>query len=178
MDVFVEQLVARRRGKREFFLVFALTLAGILLVAASILYLFSLAAVVLVLVCYGWWWCVKMMGEEYEYSVTNGDIDIDRIRGRSRRLRLVSVRGDKIESLAPHKSGDSLAAFDRVVWCVSGKPDTAQWRFTYHSKKNGHTAVIFEPDERVLASLVDGLPYLLQREVRKEHAIAASQPTE
>lgn len=171
MDVFVEQLVKERQGKREFLAIFGLTLAALLILAATILFMTSLAPLVLVAVAYGWWWCVKMMATEYEYSVTNGDIDIDRIRGRSKRLRLVSVRGDKIESLAPCKERAPLGKFDRVVRCTTRQSDKALWRFTYHSKKNGHTVVVFEPDDRVLHALVEGLPYLLQREVRQKYDI-------
>lgn len=174
MDVFVEQLVTRRRGAREFLCVFGLTLAGLLLVAASMMFVLSFAPVVLVLVCYGWWWCFKMLGCEYEYSVTNGDIDIDCIRGRSRRRRIVSVRGEKIESLAPCRADESFSRFDRIVPCSSGSKDAKLWCFTYHSKKNGHTVVIFEPNDRVWNALVEGLPYLVQREAQKAHPL----PTE
>lgn len=169
MDVFVEQLIKRRRGAREFLCVFGLTLAALLILTAAVLFVTSLAPLVLVAVGYGWWWCMKMLIVEYEYSVTNGDIDIDLIRGRSKRLRIVSVRGDKIESLAPCAGGVPVGKFDRVVQCSSGEADGALWQFTYHSKKNGHTVVVFQPDDRVLTALVDGLPYLLQREVRQKY---------
>ena len=36
------------------------------------------------------------------------------------------------------------------------------WCFTYHSKKNGHTFVVFRPDQRVLCALYEGLPKLVQ----------------
>lgn len=176
MDIFVEQLLQERRGVRYFLAVFGLTLAALLLLTVAVLFLIAIPMMFGLAVCgigYGWFWTTRMLITEYEYSVTNGDIDIDRIRGRSRRLRLVSVRGEKIESFAPHTVGEDLSRFDRVVRCHSGEQDAVLWRFTYHSKKNGHTVVVFQPDNRVLAALVDGLPYLLQREVRAQHEIPA-----
>lgn len=175
MDSFVEQLVKERRGGRYFFSMFGLTVAALLLLTLTVLfagYLGVLVAFVVVGIGYGWHFCTSMLITEYEYCVTNGDIDIDRIRGKRRRLRLVSVRGDKIESLAPYK-GEPLTQYNRVVRCNSGTANDL-WTFTYHSKKNGHTVVVFEPNARVLTSLVDGLSPLLRREVLKTYEL----PTE
>lgn len=178
MDVFVEQLIAEQRKGRYFAIIFSITLLAVLLVAATFLFAFELFAIVLVAVGYGWWWAVKQPFLEYEYSVTNGDIDIDRIRARSKRLRLVSVRGEKIESLAPVTPETDLSRFDRVVRAVSYLPNKAQWCFTYHSKKNGRTAVVFEPNARVLNALIDGLSYQLQREVRRNYQVPAEEEAE
>jgi len=175
MDSFVEQLIKERRGGRYFFSMFGLTVAALLLLTLAVMfagYLGVLIAFVVVGIGYGWHWCTSMLITEYEYCVTNGDIDIDRIRGKSRRLRLVSVRGDKIESLAPYK-GDDLSKYNRVVRCTSSTTDDL-WMFTYHSKKNGHTVVVFEPNARVLHALVDGLSPLLRREVMQTYEL----PTE
>lgn len=171
MDVFVEQLIKERRGIREHVMLFGVTLAAVLLVGIAILVLTPLAPMVLLAVGFGWWWCIKMLLTEYEYSVTNGDIDIDRIRGRSKRLRLVSVRGEKIETFSSYTEGEPLDRYDRVVRCTTREADARLWVFTYRSKRNGHTAVVFEPDDRVLNAFIEGLPYLLQREVRQKYDI-------
>lgn len=164
MDMFVEQLLREKRGLRYFGAMFGLTLAALLLLTLSVLMGGMFLAFAVVGVGYGWYWCTSMLVTEYEYCVTNGDIDIDRIRGKRRRLRLVSVRGDKIETLAPYAAGCDLSRFNRVVRCTTGST-TGLWMFTYHSKKNGHTAVIFQPNARVLHALTDGLSPLLRREV-------------
>lgn len=171
MDVFVEQLIKEQRGGRYFLCVFGLTVAALMLITLAVMFVPGVSLLVAMAACCGWFWATRMLITEYEYCVTNGDIDVDRIRGRSKRLRLVSVRGEKIESLAPCKASDDFARFDRVVHCHSHEKDAVLWCFTYHSKKNGHTVVIFEPDDRVLNALVEGLPYLLQREVRGQYEI-------
>lgn len=174
MDSFVEQLIKEKRNGRYFAAVFGLTVAALLLMAAAFFlspFLGMFAAIVILGIGYGWYWCVTMLITEYEYCVTNGDIDIDRIRGKRRRLRLVSVRGDKIESLAPYTADCDLSRFDRVVRCTTGTDAADLWHFTYHSKKNGHTAVVFQPNARVLNALVEGLSPLLRREVLKNYEI-------
>ena len=174
MDIFVEQLVKVRRGAKEFLIMFGVSAAALLILGAVIWFATTFAPLVLLLLGFGWWWVAKMQVNEYEYSVTNGDIDIDRIRGRSNRLRLVSVRGEKVESLSRCKVGDNFSRYDRVVYCHANDkdPETPLWCFTYQSKKNGHTAVIFQPEERVLKAFMEGLPYLVRREAEKELAAA------
>lgn len=168
MDVFVEQLIRRKGGASYFLAVFGLTAAALAVIAASFLFVGGmLGALLIVGTGYGWWWLFRNLTVEYEYSVTNGDIDIDVIRGKSRRQRIVSVRGDKIESLSRYR-GEDLSRFDRAVKAIAGDEGAELWLFTYQSKKNGSTAVVFQPEERVLDALVDGLPYLLQREVKKQ----------
>ncbi|MBE6758190.1 MAG: hypothetical protein E7552_06565 [Ruminococcaceae bacterium] len=166
MDLFVEQLIREKRGGRYFFAVFGLSVAALVLLTLAVMMGGMLLAFAVVGIGYGWYWCTAMLLTEYEYCVTNGDIDIDRIRGKRRRLRLVSVRGDKIESLAPYTPDCDLSRFNRVVKCTTGEAADL-WYFTYHSKKNGHTVVVFQPNARVLAALVEGLSPLLRREVQK-----------
>ncbi len=176
MDSFVEQLIKERRGGRYFLAMFGLTLAALLLLTLAVMfagYLGMLIAFVVVGIGYGWHWCTSMLVTEYEYCVTNGDIDIDRIRGKRRRLRLVSVRGDKIESLAPY-TGEALTGYNRVVRCTAGDTNNL-WLFSYHSKKNGHTAVVFQPNARVLTSLVGGLSPMLRREVMQKYELPANE---
>lgn len=176
MDSFVEQLIKERRGGRYFLATFGLTLAALLLLTLTVMfsgYLGMFVALIVVGIGYGWYRCTSMLITEYEYCVTNGDIDIDRIRGKSSRLRLVSVRGDKIETLAPY-NGEALTQYDRVVRCISGEAADL-WQFTYRSKKNGHTVVVFEPNPRVLHALVEGLSPLLRREVLKTYELPTNE---
>ena len=170
MDVFVEQLIRRKGGVPYFLAVFGLTVGALAIMTASLLFLRGMPMVNALLIVgtgYGWWWLFRNLTVEYEYSVTNGDIDVDLIRGKSRRQRIVSVRGDRIESLARY-GGEDLTRFDRVVKAVTGDPGVELWIFTYQSKKNGRTAVVFQPEERVLTALIDGLPYLVQRDAKKQ----------
>ena len=64
---------------------------------------------------YGLWWLLTSLNIEYEYSVTNGDIDIDQITAKRKRKRIVSVSGAKIESLEPFNQQEYVARFDRRV---------------------------------------------------------------
>lgn len=173
MDSFVEQLIARRKTAADFALLFVITLGAVLSLFFVVRFLFWMTALCfLLIVGIGWlaWYAITSMNVEYEYTVTNGDIDIDQIIGKRKRKRLVSVPHTRIESLFPYsETALSGKQFDRTVMVATHK-DAITWCFTYHSKKSGHTVVLFEPNERVFTALYRALPRLLQMEVEKTGA--------
>ncbi len=163
MDTFVEQIVKQKLDTGRLMRVVGVTAAALLInVLAALFFPFALI-LTLAAGAFGVWWVTSSQSWEVEYSVTNGDIDIDRIISKSRRERLVRVSGDKIESLLPVTAESRARRYDRVVMAASS-PRAATWCFTYHSKKGGHTIVFFEPEERLLAALRRGLPRLVQIE--------------
>ena len=173
MDTFVEQIVVRKKGAKEYAIIFGLLFAAALLILVLSFFVFSafgfIALLLIMGVGYGTWWLITSQNKEFEYSVTNGDIDIDEIIARRKRKRAVSVAGEKIETLESY-SDDAFAArhFDRRVIAAPSTKEDGLWCFSYHSKKNGHTLVVFQPEKRVLDALLVGLPSLLQREVKKQ----------
>ena len=64
--------------------------------------------------------------------------------------------------------GCSPEEFDRRVMAATSETAEGVWCFTYRSKKNGHTLVLFQPEQRVLETLRTGLSATLQRELDKK----------
>lgn len=154
MDTFFEQIVKKKKSFTEWLIILGGIAAGIVLIALSWIFLGSLGAIIIVGVLYGAWWLITMQNKEYEYCVTNGDIDIDLIIARRSRKRIVSVVKRKIEVLAPYSVGSVRKdGFSRIVIASESEKENGLWYFTYHSKKNGHTLVVFHPNERVLNAL-------------------------
>ena len=166
MDSFFEQIVKKKKGFSEW----AITLGVLLLAVALIVvvWIFGILAVIATVgIIYGAWWLVTAQNVEYEYCVTNGDIDVDMIVARRKRKRLVSVSGRKIRALAPYDPAKPLGKFQRTVLVAPSVKEEGLWYFTYHSKKNGDTLVVFMPDDRVLGALYDGLPKLTQMDTAR-----------
>lgn len=167
MDTFVEQIVAKKKGGREYGIIILVILAALILTAALLLFV-PFLLILVIGIGYGAWWLITSQNIEYEYSVTNGDIDIDQIIAQRKRKRIVSVSGVKIEMMAPYNQAEFAGRqFDRRVIAAPSE-ETATWCFSYHSKKNGHTLVVFEPEKRVLTALQEGLPKLVQLEMKKK----------
>ena len=169
MDTFVEQIVVKRKGGKEWGIM-AATVAGFVIVSAvALLFLQVFALIIIVALGYLAWWLITSQNIEFEYSVTNGDIDIDQIIAQRKRKRIVSVSGTKIESFQPYAPQEfANRKFDRQVMAAPSEQEEGLWCFTYHSKKNGHTLVIFQPEDRVIDALKSGLSKLLQLDINRK----------
>ena len=163
MDTFVEQIVKQKLDAGRLMRIVGVAAAALLINILAVIFLPMVIILTLAAGGFGVWWVAASQSWEVEYSVTNGDIDIDRIISKSRRKRLVRVSGNKIESLLPVTPESRTRSYDRVVMAASS-PQAATWYFTYHSKQGGHTIVFFEPEEKVLEALRRGLPRLVQIE--------------
>lgn len=166
MDSFFEQIVKKKKGVSEWSIILVTLVLALALVALSWL-MGIMPIIVTVGVVYGAWWLITTRNVEYEYCVTNGDIDVDKIVARRKRTRLVSVSGRKIRALAPYDPAKPLGKFQRTVLVAPSVQEEGLWYFTYHSKKNGDTLVVFMPDDRVLGALYDGLPKLTQMDTAR-----------
>lgn len=178
MDAFTEQIVVKQKGGKEWgMLILAALLAVLDVVLAIVLFLlfpqFMIASfAVLIGGGYGIFMLVVYQNIEFEYIVTNGDIDVDRIVGRRSRKRIVSVAGRKIETLEPYKPANMNGRqFDRTVMAATSLESPNLWMFTYRSKKNGHTIVIFEPNDKVKKELLTGLSRPLALEIKQKYAL-------
>ena len=166
MDSFFEQIVKKKKTAASWAIIFAVVLGAV--AVATLAWLFNVLPIITTVgVIYGGWWLATTQNVEYEYCVTNGDIDVDKIVARRKRTRLVSVAGRKIRALAPYDPAKPLGKFQRTVLVAPSLNEQGLWYFTYHSKKNGDTLVIFMPDDRVLGAFYEGLPKLVQMDTAR-----------
>jgi len=172
MDTFVEQIVTKRRDGRDMGIIGLILFGMFLIITACVYFFIYLGMFSLIIIAgagYGAWFLLSSRNVEFEYSVTNGDIDIDTIIARRKRKRLVSVSGSKLESFEPYdETAYASRKFDRTVMAAQSPKDKGLWAFTYRSKKNGHTLVIFQPEKRVVNAFKIGLPSMMAREVTKK----------
>ncbi len=99
MDVFFEQLVRVKRSLAETILMVLSVIAAVSI--SVILFIFAeffpILIVVIVGVIYGEWKLLGFFYKEYEYIITNGTVDVDRIIGKSSRKRVISFECSDIE---------------------------------------------------------------------------------
>lgn len=178
MDSFCEQIVKKKKGAKEWAVILLTLVVGLGLVLASLRFA-EIFIIVAVGVGYGAWWLISAQSSEFEYCVTNGSIDVDRIIARRKRVRMVSVSGHKLETLRPLDPSDLNKKYDRRVMVAPSMQEEGLWTFTYRSKRNGYTLVVFQPDQRVLWELRGGLTKLVQRDTdaaAKSHGIEITAP--
>lgn len=159
-DVFIELLVKKRLSSGDRALLIAITIGGALLVGALVilsLVLPSWLAILFLAECgaiYGWWKLINQFRVEYEYALTNAELDVDKIIAQAKRRRLITVDFQKIDILAPaggeHRAEYESGVFQKTI-DASVAPDAKGTYFliTQHAKY-GRTRLLFNPDERIL----------------------------
>lgn len=173
MDRFSEQLVERAADKKTAFLK-GLVVAGALLVLVLLVLVCIFLQYSITLFCLvagaGVIWLAKYLLEglnvEYEYIVTNDDLDIDKIVGRRKRKRLISVDLKSVDEFAPYLNETELHS-DLTVLADDGT-GYDMWYVFIDTESNGKIAIIFNPDDRTIKNIVGGLNPLLRAKLNAE----------
>ncbi len=164
MDTFIEKLVTKKKAAADLVII-ALVVAAILLVlffflATNIRIGMGIDLLLVVGVIYLGIRIITSRNVEYEYIVTNGDLDIDMIVSKRKRKRIFSANCKEFEIVAPVKS----SSFSQHVQSIKNRidasssidsPDAYFATLTYNNNK---TLVIFEPDERMLKNFKIYIP--------------------
>lgn len=165
MDVFCEYIVARKKGVKEALLIVGIAIATALLVSVCGLFFFTpygnIAFLLTMGLILGSYYLIKQFNVEYEYMLTNGEIDVDCIRNRSKRTRLITVKVKDFQILAPtgraEFSVEENGGFTRVI-DASSASDSDKAYFAVFSKDGQTIKLIFEPSDRMLESIRAYIP--------------------
>lgn len=157
MDVFLEKIITKRKGGLDYFLTALLFFAALLVFLAATLFFSGFGLAIGFGAFYGAWYLATMRSMEYEYSVTNGDLDVDAIYGQRKRKRIVSVHSRSFELFAPinrnheqeflrNKTNKNLTIID------ARSSDAAENAFfcVFNYKEKGRVMLMFEPDQRMI----------------------------
>ncbi len=153
-DVFVEQLIRRERPGGEFLFRCLAVVLGLLLVTAAYLlagpFFPFFFALVVILEFFAFVYTVK----EFEYSFTNGDVDVDMIQGRRRRRTVLSFQCKNVTLMAPcagHEA-EMRGEFTRTVDASVSKKAADRWFLITEREAGGRELVLLNPNERLLAA--------------------------
>lgn len=172
MDIFCEQIVKKKKTTAEKGILALIWLGGWLLcmalaflglVYANYLPIFLLAAGFAV------YFTLKIAAKlnlEFEYCVTNGLLDIDKIINRSDRKRLISVEVntfDRFEKYDAKKADFDPKKFDAFVNAVADPASNNDiYAATVRHPVKGRMLILFQPNEKVLKTVQQSLPRTLQ----------------
>ena len=157
-DTFLEKIVSRRKTGKDYLKIFGLFAAAFFILILITMfggYIGFLVPLILVGVIYGLWFFISGMNREYEYIVTNGEIDIDMIIAKRRRKRVFNGRARDFEIMAKVDSDDYRQAKKgkhELIDC-SSLPDSKDTWFFVTNYKGQRVIVLFEPDERMLENM-------------------------
>jgi len=165
MDVFVEYIVKKKNGAKELALQ-VLIVVGAIALFLLMMYLgamFTVVSMVTTLLAfgalYGGYLLITNMNVEYEYIVTNGEMDVDKIIARRRRKRLITANARSFEKFGPFRAADHQnEQYQNRIYACSTPDDPGCFYAVFNHAKLGKTLLVFSPNDRVLNAMKTFIP--------------------
>lgn len=114
---------------------------------------------------YGTFFLLQSFQVEYEYTFTNGELDVDKIIAQKRRKSLLSVDIRKFTDFG--KYDDSIEeSDDMTVIIASDNIASGEWFADFQHDVYGSARLVFSPDERMLENVKRSLPGKLRAKLQ------------
>ena len=168
MDTFFEQIIPKRKTPKDLALLFLIWFAAVIIFAASILFLLPIIQIMAIAIgaagFYGAWFLGTSLNVEFEYSVTNGYFDIDKIVARRKRKREVSLECKDVEAFGKYNQAEHTHRNYQKRIIAGDETSEDAWYASFRHKEFGMTLIVFEPDERILGAIKKFLPKLVAKD--------------
>ena len=171
MDHFAEQLVKKHHSSKDDLKRAAIIGAAAVITLVSVWLLLSGFALAIVLpVCAIWAavYLVKLQSIEYEYSCTNGSLDIDKIMGQDKRKSMLTVEVSTFRVYGKvgevEESDGDLTTFSVMGESLMGGDDAGEDYYAeFEHPEHGNACLYFTPD----ANLREAIEPYLSRELKR-----------
>jgi len=156
MDIFNEWIISRKRVALDYLLIAGMILGGLIVIVGLVSFAANLGSFLLLaivgvgfLVFKG----IQSTNIEYEYNVTNSELEIDKIIARRRRKRVTSVHSRTFEYFAP-LTAENQSMFDGtdITKKIDAFSSLSSERicFAIYHKNNDKIRITFEPTEKMI----------------------------
>lgn len=169
-DIFMEYLIKKKPGAKEILIKVGIVVAALFLTVILLGVLFALTqsgipavfSIGFLLIALMWYVAILLMGKlnlEFEYTLTNSEIDIDKIMSKRGRKRIASFDFKNIYICANirdnmHKHDYENTELISKTFDVSGDKSRGGVYFVdYEDEKNGRTRILFQPPQKMLDSI-------------------------
>ena len=153
-DLFYEQLVKRKEiASPKFIRIAVIVLIAFLMTIGALMFGFISVVVAVVLGVASFFYIFPHSSMEYEYALSNYDMDIDAIYNRSKRESIMSFDIRKAEMIAP-KGSSKLAYFQpkKTLDFTSGNADARVYSIMINLDKVLYN-ILIEPDDQMLDNI-------------------------
>lgn len=170
MDQFAECLVRKQPDASDRMKGVLLIIAAVLITAISILFVYLTKIPFLLLVTcaaiYGVYYLVSGLSVEYEYAVTNDEIDVDKIIAKRKRVHLLTASIRKFEAFGPAE--EMPEEDDRTLVLCADNTGEGEYYADVETEEYGSTRILFTPDTAVLEAVKEALPHALRMQQKSE----------
>ena len=158
MDMFAEQLVQKKQDNNDTTKKLIVIIGGSIAVALSLFLMFVIPFTFIfgAGIIYLMYMFLTGLNIEYEYAVTNGMLDIDKIIAKKKRVGLISVEVKNFTSFGKFSQIEN-DNFDGVtILTVGNEYETYYAEFT--NETHGNVRLVFTPDEKIIECIKPFLP--------------------
>jgi hypothetical protein len=154
MDTFIEKIVAKKKDAKDKLITAGVILAAFILtpVVFNIPIVNNFGLIIVVGMVYFVYRIITSRNIEYEYIVTNGDLDIDKIIAQRKRKRIFSANCREFDIVARVQSDKFTSSVQDIKnrFEVASEVNSPDAYFITLNYKGEKTLVIFEPDQRMI----------------------------
>ena len=172
-DVFIERMVKKKFESMDLLVMVGIVVAMIIAVFIGFvvgMVMLPIPMITLLVVLgagFGGYKLLTMRLLEYEYSLTNGFVAVDKIMNRSTRKRMTSFECSSAEDIGEYQKNEARLknqSFDARVFATQYSDHRDSWYMIVRSGKTGKTLVVFDPDEEFLDAVKKYIPRPLKFE--------------
>ncbi len=170
-DIFNEIMIKKDITPMRWFFDILLVFTSVNVVILSLIYLAFFAVIPILLVIIFVPMILRGRYVEFEYVLTNDQLDFDKIVGKRKRKQLYSLDVRTIELMAPmtvdFKDDFYAAKSNKTVDMASNARAPGRWFIVFNDHKDGKVTVVFEPTVKMVRNIhlfaprkIKGMEYL------------------
>ena len=165
MDSYAEYLVKKAPTSQDQGRNALMVIAALVICAGTIFLVRFTGPLILVLTIvaiYGAYYLFTSQNVEYEYIVTNDELDIDKVIAKRKRSRLISVEIGKFTAFGKEEEAEPISDQATTVLCIGADAELGTYYADLETEEYGQTRILFTPNESVLTCVQEALPRILK----------------
>lgn len=170
MDTFCEQIVSIKKTGVAVALFLGLWFLAVLICVFAFLLFFGVnPAIPFLISCgaiYGAYKISSLLNIEYEYIITNGTLDIDKIVNKSKRIRLTTVELGTVSNLEKYNPQKNYGN-DKSLPFACDKTDPNAYFITAATQSGKVKSFVFAPNEKLQDAMVKFMPKFISNSAFK-----------
>lgn len=167
MDHFAEYMVQRHPNTqdrlKQGLILAAAVILSVVIGAIALITGWIFLMVLIMGVIYGAYYLISGCSTEYEYTVTNGELDVDKILGRRKRVHLLTVSISKCTAFGAYTDEIPDQPQATLFLCSDNTGEGAYY-VEASTEEYGEIRLIFTPSEEIISTMALFLPAPLRRQ--------------
>ena len=167
-DIFVEEIVKKKKGPLDWLQIIAIALlclgraAGLLFLGMFFPFCWVLAGIS---VYFGYFF-ISRRSVEFEYSLTNDLMDVDKIIAKRTRKRLISASCKNFDDFGPyHPEEHTQKQYEKTYFACDSLKSDHLWYFVAKGSNEGNSLVVFNGSQRLLDGIKEQIPRHMYQEL-------------